>query len=139
MKSLIVEDDIINQKLLNKFLKPLGQVDVADNGGIGIDTFQEAHEQKEPYDVIFLDIMMPEVDGQEALKIMRSLENAYNIQGLDRVKVIMTTAMDGSQNIMEAFRSGCEGYLVKPVTRPKLFQQLAKLGLIKKLSQTTHI
>ncbi len=131
MRSLIVEDNLINQKLLSKLLKALGEVDIAENGRLGAEAFQKAHSQGTPYDLVCLDIMMPEMDGQQTLQEMRKIEDTYGIEGLDRVKVVMTTAVDSRVSIMDAFRSGCEAYLVKPVTKQKLYEQLEKLELIE--------
>ena len=51
------------------------------------------------------------------------------IGGLDGVKVIMTTALGDSKNIMGSFSEGCEAYIVKPIRKQKLIEEMAKLGL----------
>ena len=73
---------------------------------------------------------MPEMDGQEVLKKIRNLENFKDIYGSDCVKIIMTTALDDSENIRTAFREQCESYLVKPINKAKLIKALEDFSLI---------
>lgn len=127
MKILIIEDIDTNSKILSRMLKSIGTCAIASDGFIGLNFFKQAHSEGEPYELIFLDIMIPEMDGQEVLKGIRQFEKDNNIFGSDCVKVIMTTALDDSKNIMQAFRSQCEGYLVKPILQSKLFQEIDKV------------
>ena len=75
--------------------------------------------------------MMPEMSGYDVLEEIRRLETDRGIHGLSGVKVIMTTALDDHESIMDAFGAQCEGYLVKPIDRNKLYDQLASLGIEK--------
>ncbi|MEI8389824.1 MAG: response regulator [bacterium] len=131
MKILIVDDDFTSRKILLKYLSEYGQCDIAVNGKEAVEAFKVAFEENEVYDFICLDIMMPEMNGQEVLKEIRQLEKQKEIYGLDGVKVIMTSALDDSDNIKMAFREQCEGYLVKPIDKQKLIQKMESLGLIK--------
>ena len=117
MKILIVDDDIVSRKLLRGILAGYGHCDLAADGGEAVDTVRQSLDEREAYDLITLDIKMPDIDGQETLRQIRALEEAHGIYGLDQVKVIMATAMEDSRNIMTAFSTGCEGYLVKPFDR----------------------
>lgn len=131
MKILIVEDDNICQTLLKETLSPYGECHTAENGRQAIKAFEESLEQNDPYDLICLDIMMPEMDGQEALQNIRRIEKEKGIGGSEMTKVIMTTALSDPKNIMKAFVKGqCEAYLSKPIIPDKLFEQLKKLGLM---------
>jgi len=131
MKALIIEDDFTCRKLLSKILSEFAECDTAVNGLEGIEAFNYAHAEGAPYDLICLDIMMPEMDGQTTLKNLRKLEEEKNIHCSDTVKIIMTTALDDIDNIKTAFREQCEGYLVKPIEKEKLVNKLNELGLIK--------
>lgn len=128
-KCLIAEDDSVCRKLLFEYLKDYVQCDFAINGKEAIDAYENSIETNKPYDFICLDIMMPMLSGQDVLRKIRRFEDKKNVQGLDRVKVIMTTALDDSVNIMGAFNTGCEAYLVKPITKQKLSEQLNELGI----------
>ncbi len=77
--------------------------------------------------------MMPVMDGKEALKEIRKIEKDRGIGGSDMVKVLMTTALDGAKDIMDAFmRGSCEGYITKPISLEKLDNYLKKFGLHEK-------
>lgn len=130
MRILVVEDDFVSRTVFTEYLAPYGQVDAAVNGQEGVQAFQAAIEQKKPYQLVCLDIMMPEMDGQEVLRQIRRIEEEQGIAGLDGVKVIMTTALDDFKNIMTAFREQCEAYLVKPIEKGKLIGQMKAMGLI---------
>ena len=131
MQILIVEDDFICRKVLQKMLTPYGNCDIAVNGKEAIEAYRIAMDEGDPYDLVCLDILMPEMSGQEALEQIRKIEDTLGIQGLDRTKVIMTTGLGGSRNILEAFDAQCEAYLTKPIKREELLEQLEYLGLVE--------
>ncbi len=130
MKSLVVDDDFFSRKILTNILAPYGEVHVAVDGKEAIFAFEQALAEESPYDIICLDIMMPELNGQEALKKIRQLEERKNISGFDCSKIIMTTALDDSENIKTAFREQCEFYLIKPINKSKLIGILEECNLI---------
>lgn len=130
MKSLIVEDDFTSRNLMQIYLADMGPCHVAVNGREAVEAVTESLNERQPYDLICLDIMMPVMDGIEALAAIRKLEKEKGIKGLDGVKVIMTTARGESEDIFDAFNTGCEAYIVKPVRKPELIAEIQKLGLI---------
>ncbi|WP_136809157.1 response regulator [Desulfosediminicola flagellatus] len=131
MKTLIVEDDFLARSLLTTVLAEYGVCHVAVNGEEALAAVVRGFEEKNPYDLICLDIMMPVMDGQQALQEIRKIEETIGIMGIDATKVIMITAVDDSKNIMKAFRQGqCEAYLTKPLDREKLLKHLVDLGLV---------
>jgi two-component system chemotaxis response regulator CheY len=75
--------------------------------------------------------MMPEIDGQQALREIRLMEKAKGIAGPDHVKIIMTTALGDRANVIKAAQQQCDCFLVKPIQKAKLLEELRKLGLIK--------
>ena len=128
MKILIVDDDLINRKLLTALLKGYGECDVAVNGKEAVECVQLSLREDHPYDVIFLDIMMPEMNGHETLQEIRKLEDKHGVVLGRGTKVIMVTALGDSRNVLSAFSEGCEYYLVKPVQQKKLFELLDEMG-----------
>lgn len=130
MKSLIVDDDFFSRRILQAFLIEHGECHIAVDGKEAIFAFEQALAEESPYHVICLDIMMPEMDGQEVLKKIREIEKNKNIFGKDCVKIIMTTALDDSTNITTAFREQCESYLIKPIAKSKLTKSLEDLGVL---------
>lgn len=129
MKILIVEDDFSSQQLLNRYLQTQGETVIAEDGEKGLDAFQKAFEAHQPFDLICLDIMLPRLDGQQVLKGLRAFEEARGIGGLAGCKVIMLTALRDADNVMQAFRSQCEVYLPKPISKERLYREIQALGL----------
>ena len=67
---------------------------------------------------------MPEMDGFEALRIIRQMETYHGIAEENAARIIMITAKDQPESIAGAFRIGCEAYIVKPLTREKLDEEI---------------
>jgi two-component system chemotaxis response regulator CheY len=111
MKCLIVEDDATSCKLLRVYLSAYGRC------------FES------PNDVILLDIMMPDMDGHQTLMEIRQLEKEFNLDPSRAAKVIMVTALGDADNIMQSFRNGANGFIIKPVRDDILDKEMAKLGL----------
>jgi two-component system chemotaxis response regulator CheY len=130
MKTLIVEDEITSRVLLRELLKRFGLPHVAMNGKEAVAAVSTAILAGDPYDLICLDIMMPEMDGQEALKRIRQLETGAQIPAEKRAKVIMTTALADRDNVLEAIQGQCDYFLVKPIDGRALLDELRLLGLI---------
>ena len=131
MKTLIVEDDFTSRLLLQEFLNPYGPSHIAVNGAEAVEAVTAALDAGEPYNLICLDIMMPEMDGQTALKLIRGIEEATGIFSNRGAKIVMTTALSDVKNIADAFRGLCDAYLMKPIDRAKLLDELHKLKLIE--------
>lgn len=130
MRSLIVEDDFVSRLVLQQMLSPYGPAHVAVNGSEALGAFRRAAATTEPYDLICLDIMMPGMDGHAVLKEIRAFEEARGLTPPNAVKIFMTTALSDGPNVLQAFREQCEAYLVKPIQRAKLTEQLEACGLI---------
>jgi len=131
MRMLIAEDDPIAQKLMAKYLSAHGECDIAVDGEEAIRAFRLAQKDNRLYDLVLMDIMMPNVNGQEALLKIREMEKNAGIVGSSEVKVIMTTALGDPKTVVESYyKSGASSYLVKPVEKEKLLTELRNLGLI---------
>ena len=131
MKTLIVEDDFTSRLYLKELLKGYGPCHIVTNGKEAVEAVQIALDADEPYDLICLDIMMPVMDGQEALRLIRQLEEAKQIISTNGAKILMTSGLDDPHNVIAAYHSLCDGYLTKPIHRAKLIEVLNKFGLIK--------
>lgn len=130
MKTLIVEDDFTSRLLLQELLKSYGPTHLAVNGREAVEAFRHALEANQPYSLICLDIMMPEMDGQTALREIRQLEEANNIFSTDGAKVIMTTSLEHPKDVIAAFSGLCDAYLTKPIDKAKLLEHLRTMRLI---------
>jgi two-component system, chemotaxis family, chemotaxis protein CheY len=131
MRFLVVEDDFGSRRMMQKLLAAYGDVDVVVDGEEAYQAFRIAWEEYKPYDVIFMDIMMPKMDGHEAVKRVRELEADLGIKPSDEVRIIMTSVLEDPRNVVEAYYSGgATSYLVKPIDRDKLRIELARLGYV---------
>lgn len=133
MRTLIVEDDIASRKILLKLLSAFGRCQIAQNGREAVDACRKAWAESRPYDLICMDIMMPELNGQEALRQIRRIEKELGIASPQEAKVIMITALDDSKEVVEALYKGdASAYFVKPIQIDAFIQELKVLGLIQK-------
>ncbi len=130
MKTLIVEDDFTSRLLLQELLKSYGPCHIAVNGKEAVEAVRLALDAGEPYGLICLDIMMPVMDGQEALRQIRDQEQARDILSSNGAKVVMTTALGDLKNVSAAYSSFCDAYLTKPIQKVKLLEELRTMKLI---------
>lgn len=132
MRCLIVEDDFISRKILRELLAPHFDIEIAVDGQEGVTAFRLAHEARTPYDLICMDIMMPRMNGNEALKAIRGMEKDQGIPPNLEVKVIMTTALDDPKTVFNSYYNvGATAYIVKPISKAKLMRELRSLGLVE--------
>jgi two-component system chemotaxis response regulator CheY len=129
MKTLIVEDDFASRLLLQTCLARYGECHIAVNGVEAVSAFRVGTEAKQPYDLICMDIMMPEMDGQAALASIRALEEEAEVPWSNRVRIVMTTALQDIKQVMSSFRGLCDAYVCKPVDLGLLLEQLKSLEL----------
>ncbi len=131
MKILVVDDNPVNRKLMVEFLDAFGTCTAVAGGLDAVEKFEESMSGAKGYDLVCLDIMIPDVDGHEVLLKIRQIEDNAGIDVKERSKVIMVTSLDDSENIMQAFTKGqCDGYITKPVTREKLHYHLVEMNLV---------
>jgi two-component system, chemotaxis family, chemotaxis protein CheY len=130
MKSLVVEDDFTSRLLLKKILSPFGDYHVVNNGREALVAFYKAKDEGRQYDLVCLDIMMPEMDGQEALKRIRDAEKIDGILEGKGVKIIMTTALGDPKNVIKAHYQICSAYMMKPIDKTVLLKHLKDFRLI---------
>ena len=129
MKYLIVDDNKQNSTLLSKILADYGSGDAVDNGPSALDIYKSSIANQEKIDVIFLDIMMPEMDGHSVLYEIRMYEEE-NDDINSPVKVVMTTALDDTDTVMKSFDSGCQHYLVKPYSKTEIYELMIRMEFI---------
>lgn len=131
MRALIAEDEFLGRKLLSTFLSPLFDVDIVVNGREALEACQMAIEESKQYDLVLMDIMMPEMDGLTALEKIRELELSKNTE--KKSVVIMTTALSDPKTVIRSFHDAeASAYIVKPVEKSKLYEELEKVGLLSK-------
>ena len=131
MRILIVEDDFISRNVLQHILSEFGTCDIAVDGQEAVAAFKRSWGSSAPYDLICMDIMMPGLDGHEALNQIRDFEKQLELDQPAETKVIMTTSLNDKKNVADAFyKGGAASYFVKPIDRDKLVDELRLLGLL---------
>jgi two-component system chemotaxis response regulator CheY len=128
MRSLVAEDDATNRKLLQTILSRYGECDIALDGKQAVDAVERALQSHHEYDLICMDLRMPEMDGQEAIREIRKQEAAASVS--KAAKIIVTTIHTDEDSISGALIGRCNSYLVKPIETAKLKKELKALGLI---------
>ena len=130
MRILIAEDDFASRLFMKKFLSKYGECDVVSDGIEAVDSYLNSIKEKNIYDLICLDIMMPRLDGMKALKIIRDIEKQMEKEIAKKVKIIMTTAINDKETVLNAYDTGCEAYAWKPIETDKFIIVMKELGLI---------
>lgn len=119
MKCLIVEDNVYDGKLLKQMLQKYCHCDIVDNGTRAVTIYRQSRENEVPYDVVFLDIMMPDMSGEAVLKEIRDWETR-NLALSERVKIVMATSKIDTDTIVESFDNGAQYFLMKPYDKNEL-------------------
>lgn len=130
MKILIVEDDLTSRMFLQELLAKYGSLHVAINGAEAVEAVCISLEQNAPYDLICLDIIMPQMNGQEALEKIRELEETNGILSSKGAKIVMITSLEDLKNVSKSYKNLCDAYIAKPIHANILLQELKKLKLI---------
>lgn len=127
MNILIVDDDEPIRSFMEAVLSLFGRCSLAQNGLEAVRLFEQAHAENRPFDIIFLDIVMPKMDGQEALSRIRKLEEKLNVVPDKMAVIIMATALMGMDDRSDAFaKGGCSDYLLKPISEDTLIDKLGE-------------
>jgi two-component system chemotaxis response regulator CheY len=128
---LLVEDDFASRLLLQSFLGRYGECHVAVNGREAVESFRYASERGQRYDLICMDIMMPEMDGREAVRQVRAMEKSHGILSTGGAKIIMTTTVDDIKQVSQCFHELCDAYLKKPIDLAELLSQMRSYQLVQ--------
>lgn len=130
LRFLLAEDDLACRLLLRTFLSRYGECNSAVNGVETVESFRMAMEEGRPYDLICMDIMMPEMNGREAVRQVRALEEEHGILSTSGVKIVMTTTVDEVKEVFLCFQELCDAYLMKPIDLAELLRQMRLFHLI---------
>ena len=132
LRVLVVEDDFMVRQVIRDILEQNGAtVDIAVNGEEAVQAFRVAWRREQPYDLLCMDIMMPVMDGHEALVKIREVEKSLGILGPEEVKVIMLSALDDAKTVMKAYyKGGATSYIVKPIDKERLLLEMQHIGLM---------
>jgi len=130
LRILIVEDDLACRLLLQTFLARYGECHVALNGMEAVEAFQTALAGGKNYDLICMDIMMPEMDGREAVRQIRAFEEERGIRSPYGATIFMTTTVQEIREVFQCFRELCDAYLLKPIDLGQLLTKMTFFQLV---------
>jgi PAS domain S-box-containing protein len=130
LRILLAEDNAVNQLLAVRLLQGAGHtVIVAGNGQVAVDRWKH-----EPFDVVLMDIQMPELDGFEATAAIRLAERAA---GTGRIPIVAMTAHALASDRDRCFANDMDGYVSKPITRDTLLAELERVAFASSAGQPT--
>jgi signal transduction histidine kinase/DNA-binding response OmpR family regulator len=117
LRILLVEDNIDNRMLVKAYLKKTSHVvEEAENGAEAVKMYKEGK-----YDLVFMDVQMPVMDGYEATRMLRAWESQ---QGWDKIPIIALTAHAIKEDVEKSIRAGCTAHLTKPIKKAVLLDAI---------------
>jgi CheY-like chemotaxis protein len=130
---LLAEDNIVNQKVALAQLRGLGfAADAVANGHEVLSALKQV-----PYDIIFMDCQMPEMDGYEASRLIRQAEQASSASWKAPVRIVAMTANAMTGDREKCLAAGMDDYLSKPVRKAELQSALIKWAVPAKADQSS--
>nr|QCY58636.1 two-component system protein [Metschnikowia australis] len=123
LKILVAEDNLVNQEVIKRMLKLEGftNITMAVNGAEAVDLVKKSYDTMSLYDMIFMDVQMPKMDGLTATKIIRN--------NLKFTKpIVALTAFADESNVRECLNCGMSGFLSKPIKRTNLRKIVAEIS-----------
>jgi len=132
VRCLVVDDDELGRELIAGYLEGVAECMMAENGLQAVEMFRDAFEGGNPYDLIILDIVMPEMDGHTAAREIRMIEKEWGVSINNGVSIIVLSSLNTPKDVIQAYVSArSAAHLVKPVQPDKLLAILGKLGMCR--------
>jgi two-component system chemotaxis response regulator CheY len=130
---LIVDDDELGRELIAMYLAGVAECDMAENGAKAVVMFRKSITTGFPYDLILLDIMMPEMNGHTAAIEIRQIEKEFGIEINRGVSIVILSSLHTPADIIQAYVSArSAAHLIKPLKPEKLLKILEQLELVGK-------
>ncbi|MFH2058706.1 MAG: response regulator [Pseudomonadota bacterium] len=129
MRTLVVDDELVSRKKMAKILNHFGPCDSVKNGKAAISVVKTAVEENNQYDLITLDISMPEISGTQVLTAIREIEEEHELRTEKKAKILMVTSHSDIETV-KACAGKCNGYVVKPFNKDLMVEKLTKINLL---------
>jgi two-component system, chemotaxis family, chemotaxis protein CheY len=129
MRILVVDDELVSRKKMEKIMAAFGECAAVDTGDAALKAFVDAIVNGKPFDLITLDVSMPEMDGTEVLYEIRKIEKRRNIPRKSWTRIIMVTAQSDKDTVTLCIQVGCDNYIVKPFDRTIVAKKLTEIGM----------
>ena len=131
MRILIADDEVVSRSKLQKIMSTFGNCVAVESGHEAVDAFKYAWAQWTPFDLIALDVLMPEMNGMDALLEIRRLENVKGVAAKHRTKVLMVTSQAHRDVVITCLQAGCDEYIIKPFNLEVVTKKISELILRK--------
>ena len=130
MKILIVDDSNSARGLVASYLEPFGECDQAANGREAVELFADSLKKHKPYDLIIMDVVMPEMDGIEAMRAIRGMEAERGISENARSRIVtLSSRIDPEPMLTAQLECQADTYITKPFDKSVLMEAITNLGL----------
>lgn len=136
MRILIVEDELVSRTKMETIVETFGECRMAENGRQAMEMFQKASDVDEHFQLVTLDIEMPDMTGTEVLQRMRQFESGQGLSRDQGTKIVMVTSQSDQSQVLTCIQSGCDDYIAKPFDICIIREKLARLGLIGSITDT---
>lgn len=130
VKILIAEDDIPSMIFLKSLAARFGECTAVADGLRTTEEYYQAAYSNAPYELVFLDIMLPKMDGLQTLTAIREFEEEMMVKNGHKARIIMVTALNDELTVEQARQAGCDAYICKPVNRECLETILKEFGIL---------
>jgi PAS domain S-box-containing protein len=126
LRILVAEDNSVNQRLAARLLEREGHsVTIAGSGQEALELFERSLRDSQKYDLILMDVQMPDLDGLQATARIREKERGLP----DRIPIVAMTAQAAESDRLRCLESGMDAYVTKPVHVPELLQMIESVVL----------
>lgn len=129
MKILIVEDEKVSSTKMQVIMNTFGECDAVASGTEALAAFKQGWEIRAPYDLITLDIGLPDINGMDLLLSMREYEEQIAVPLSKKTKIIMVTAQNDKDYVITCLSAKCSGYIIKPFTKETITKCLRSVYL----------
>ncbi len=128
MRILIADDELVSRSKLEKIMSTFGDCEVVESGSQAVDAFKKAWEEWTPFDLIALDILMPQMNGMDTILEIRRLEAVKRVANKHRAKILMVTSEAERDVVLTCVQAGCNEYIIKPFNLELVTKKLSDLG-----------
>ncbi len=128
-KILIVDDEKVIRNALQKTFGKYGECISVESGNDALNEYKKADKDKQPFDLIILDISLEDKSGLDVLKEIRSQEKEKKVKKDERIRIIMATGNREKKIVKECIASGCNDYILKPIKPDMITEKLSTFGL----------
>ncbi len=126
LRILVAEDNSVNQRLAARLLEREGHsVTIAGSGQQALELFESSLRERDPYDLILMDVQMPDLDGLQATARIREQERGSG----GRIPIVAMTAQAAESDRLRCLESGMDAYVTKPVHVPELMKMIESVVL----------